>query len=170
MRSDFRILGLSLILFAGSSACEEIVKYPDTPIIEYKSFTLFSTVDDLGNDIFLGKMEIDFTDGDGDIGIEQPDSANVPDSIKYNLFLTLYEKVNGDFEKVNTLDSAQNFRIPFIERVGQNKTLKGTITLDLEYKTIEYDTICYTFYLLDREFHRSNVDTSEQLIFTGLKL
>lgn len=170
MRSTSRIIALSILIFAGFTACEEIVKYPDVPVIEYKSFSLYSTVDELGNDIFLGKLEIDFTDGDGDIGIEQPDSSSLPDSLKYNLFLSLYEKVDGNFQKVNSLDSTQNFRVPYIERIGQNKTLKGTITLDLEYKTIEYDTIYYTFYLLDREFHRSNTDTTEQLIFTGLSL
>lgn len=140
------------------SSCEEIQSYPETPEVEYKSFSLFRTTDALGNVILLGQMEFDFTDGDGNIG----DSTQMSDSENYNLFLSLYDYDHTlkDFKKVEDIPSLK-YRIPYIERKGQNKTLKGTITVDLEYKLIEYDTIFYTFYIKDRDLNQSNVDTTE---------
>jgi len=163
-----KFLSLSFVVSAIIAGCGEIVTYPDTPVIDYKSFSLYKTTDDLGNSIFLGKLEVEFTDGDGDVGIEQPDSANLADSLKYNFFTRLYNFNNGVFEEITGSGGEQNFRIPYITREGQNKTLKGTITIDFEYKIIEYDTIFYTFYMMDRGFHRSNVDTSQVIILSGL--
>jgi len=144
------------------------VSYPDTPVIKYENFSLYKTTDDLGNSIFLGKLDLSFTDGDGDVGIEQPDSAEVADSLKYNFFSNLYNLNNGVFEKISGATGEQNFRIPYITREGQNKTLKGTITIEFEYKVVQYDTIFYTFYMTDRAFHKSNVDTSDIIILSGL--
>lgn len=154
------------IIFA---ACEEIKTYPEIPSVDYQSFSLYATTDALGNKILLGKLEFEFTDGDGDIGLNQPESENPPDSLLYNLYLSLYEKQDTGFTKTEDINSL-NFRVPYIERKGQNKTLKGRITIDLEYKIIEYDTFFYTFYIVDRQFNKSNVDSSDVLIFTGIDL
>ena len=165
-----RITALIFVLSAFYAGCGEIVTYPDTPVIDYQSFTLYRTTDDLGNNIFLGELEVDFTDGDGDVGLSQPDSAVISDTLKFNFFTSMYSMNNGVFEKVGGAVGDQNFRIPYISREGQNKTLKGSIKIEFEYKVIEYDTIFYTFFMMDRQFHRSNTDTSEVLIFTGLDL
>ncbi len=159
-----------IIILLICNACGEIVSYPDTPVVSFKSFTLYRGVDILNNPILLGKAEIEFTDGDGNVGLHQPDSANVPDSLKYNLFLTLHEIKNNQAVKVEGPEGEFNYRIPYIERVGQNKTLKGTIYVDIEYKTIDFDTVFYTFYLMDRAFNRSNTDTTQVIIFTGIEL
>lgn len=139
--------------------------YPDTPVIKFKSFDRFLSEDILGNKIILGKLEIEFTDGDGNIGLNQPDLPDLPDSLKFNLFLTLHEFKNGNLVKVEGTEGILNYRVPFMERIGQNKTMKGTITVDIEYKTIEYDTLAYTFYLMDRAFNRSNTDTTFLIVF-----
>ncbi|HYW95568.1 MAG TPA: hypothetical protein VE870_08280, partial [Bacteroidales bacterium] len=170
MKSLSHIAALLLIFLLAFSSCQKIQKYPDEPTVEYKGFNLFLSQDVLGNSILLGELNIGFTDGDGDIGIEQPDSAALADSLKYNLFLTMWVADSSKWVKSDEKANVQNFRIPYIERTGQNKTLSGTITVSLEYKTIQYDSIRYTFYLLDRQFHKSNVDTSETVIFKGLQL
>lgn len=162
-------ISLAVIILLINS-CGEIVSYPDTPVLKFKDFTLFRSVDILGNEILLGKLAIEFTDGDGDIGIQQPNSGDVPDSLKYNLFLSLYELKNNQEVKIEGPEGELNFRVPYIERIGQNKTLKGTIYVDIEYKTIDYDTIFYTFQLIDRSFKRSNTDTTSLIIFTGIEL
>ncbi len=159
-----------IILTVFSVSCEKIQKYPDTPTVEYKSFSLYQSQDALGNNILLGKLSIRFTDGDGDIGIEQPDSLAQADSLKYNLFLTFWAYQNNEWSQAEDATSIQNFRIPYIERTGQNKTLTGTVVVDLEYKTIKFDTIRYTFYILDRQFNKSNVDTTDVILFSGLEL
>lgn len=155
-----KILKILLVSFGGAiiaSSCEEIQSYPETPEVDYKSFSLFRTTDALGNEILLGRLEFEFTDGDGNVGDSIPASES---DVKYNLFLSLYDYVDNDFEKIEDISSL-NFRIPYIERKGQNKTLKGTITVDLEYKKIEYDTIFYTFYIKDRDQNQSNTDTTD---------
>jgi len=168
-------IGLSLFSLAiFFAACEEIKTYPEIPFVDYQSFSLFATTDDLGNNMLLGKLEFDFTDGDGDLGLEQPETETTTDSIPadsllYNLYLFLYEKNGTGFNKTEVIDTLK-FRVPYIERPGQNKTLKGRITIDLEYKVILYDTFFYTFYIVDRQFNKSNVDTTDVLIFTGIDL
>ena len=159
-------LFLLAIIFA---SCEEIKSYPEIPSVDYHSFALYGTTDALGNNILIGKLKFEFTDGDGNMGLEQPDSIDLPDSLLYNLYLSLYEKDGSEFTKTEDISSL-NFRIPYIEREGQNKTLTGTITVDLEYKVIDYDTFFYTFYIIDRQFNKSNVDSTEVLIFTGINL
>ncbi|MCF8380432.1 MAG: hypothetical protein K9H49_12690 [Bacteroidales bacterium] len=169
MKTIIRI-GLSLFLMAVIFAsCEEIKSYPEIPHVDYQSYSLFSTTDALGNKILLGKLTFEFTDGDGDLGLEQPEIADPPDSLLYNLYLSLYEKDGAEFIKREDINSL-NFRIPYIEREGQNKTLTGTITIDLEYKVIEYDTFFYTFQIVDRQFNKSNIDSTDVLIFTGIDL
>lgn len=166
---EFRIMVL-IIIFAFSSGCEPIVTYPNTPVIKFKNYSIYLTTDDLGNKIALVKLQVEFTDGDGDIGFHQPGSTEIPDSMKYNFFLTLYDFKKGKFEKVDNLEGNQNFRVPYIEREGQNKTLKGDIFIDLEYKSIIYDTIFYSFYLVDRKFHKSNVDSTDVIVLSGIQL
>jgi hypothetical protein len=167
----FRKIAVTFLIFSSFLVgCGEIITYPDTPIINYKNFSLYSKTDTLGNSIFLGKMEIRFTDGDGDLGLSQPeeDTIVLPDSLKYNFFTRLYNMNNGVFEKINGPTGEQNFRIPYISRKGQNKILKGSIFIEFEYyKPVEYDTIFYTFYMVDRAFHKSNADTSDVIIFPG---
>ncbi len=170
MFSIKKLLSYLFVVSAFIAGCGEIVTYPDSPVIDYKNFALYRTTDDLGNSIFLGKMEVKFTDGDGNVGLIQPDSAEVADSLKFNFFSTLYTMDNGEFKKVEGTEGAQNFRIPYIKREGQNKTLSGTIYIEYEYKLIEHDTIFYTFYMMDRSFNKSNTDTSDVIIFTGLNL
>jgi len=115
-----------------------------------------------------GELVFDFVDGDGDIGLPQPDSIST-DTTNYNLFFTLYEKLDGEFLKVY-LATPLKYRIPFIEMEGQNKTLKGEIKVELSYYLIhgrlEYDTIMYEFYLIDRALHKSNVETTPEIPIT----
>ncbi len=170
MREIRIILVVLFISGAFSGGCDKIVTYPDTPVINFKNHTTYLTTDGLNNKIALVKLQIEFTDGDGDIGFRQPASTEIPDSLKYNFFLTLYDYKNGQFEKVDNLEGNQNFRVPYIKREGQNKTLKGDIFLDLEYKSIIYDTIFYSFYLVDRKFHKSNIDSTDVIVLSGINL
>jgi hypothetical protein len=158
---------LSMIL----PGCPEIVTLPEIPEISFKSFTLSETTDDLGNNILTGKLVFMFQDGDGDIGLNAPDSVPEGDTSSFNLFFTLYEKADGEYRKISNEDlpSPLYYRVPFMETEGNNKTLKGDIEVDFEYLTIEYDTIRYTFLLIDRAGHKSNVDTTTDIGFTGWK-
>jgi len=154
------------------TGCPEIQTLPDTPRIEFDSFTLSEKTDDLGNKILLGELVFNFEDGDGDIGMAAVDSIAPDDSSQYNLFLTMYKKINMQYIKVgkDELGEPLFYRIPYIEpREGQNKTLQGNIKIDFEYLTINYDTIRYEFYMYDRARNKSNTETTTDISFTEWK-
>ena len=58
------------------------------------------------------------------------------------------------------------YRIPYLD----NKPLSGTIDLEISYPVILYDTIFYTFYIFDRELNRSNTDTTDVIVLSGIDL
>ncbi len=174
---DMKRLALIMIpatlLLAG---CPTPSVLPDIPRVEYKSFILTEKPNDLVPNLLTGELVFDFEDGDGDIGFEAgyfapPDTSTQPDSTKYNLFLTLHEKVDGKYRRIDTseLESKPFYRIPPLDREGQNKTLKGEIKVDIEYFTIPCDTLRYSFYIMDRALHRSNTDTTEEIVFIDWK-
>jgi hypothetical protein len=111
-----------------------------------------------------GELIFDFEDGDGDIGLKPTDSLSVDST---NLFLTMYSKTDGTFTEVSgeDLKTTLNYRIPYIEREGQNKALIGEIQVDFDYLlTFEYDTIKYSFFIVDRALHKSNVETTPEIV------
>lgn len=162
-----RGFSIFFILFAGwvlFFSCRKIESYSVIPEIEYKSFTLRDTIDLLGNPGKIGELLFGFVDGDGDIGLPQPDSTTT-DTTNFNLFITMYEMLDGEFIKVDEddLETPINYRIPYIESEGQNKTLKGEIQVDFIYLIIKYDTIKYKFYIVDRALHESNNEETDTI-------
>ena len=161
--SIFFILFSGWILFF---SCRKIKSISEIPKIVFKSFTLRDTIDILGNKGKIGELVFTFEDGDGDIGLLPQSDSTTIDTV--NLFFTLYEKLDGEFLKVD-LETPINYRIPFIEMVGQNKTLKGEIQVDFFYIKIfliKYDTIKYEFYIIDRALHKSNFETTPEIPLT----
>lgn len=125
---------------------------------------MFDSIDILGNMQRAGVVEFYFEDGDGDIGIRQP-LIGVPDQDTINLYFHQYNKENGVFD---VPEDTLNYRIPYIERIGQNQVIRGTIEITFLYIGFsEDDTIKYDFYLLDRASHKSNIATSCEISFFG---
>ena len=166
MKALTKILILIIIVLLGGLSCKKIESLPETPSISFKSFILKDTTitDLLGNEGKIGELIFDFEDGDGDIGLTQPDSLSV-DSTNFNLFFTLFGKIDGEFIEVSEddLKTTLNYGIPYIEKEGQNKALKGEIQVDFRYHTFEYDTIKYSFFIVDRALHKSNVETTPEI-------
>jgi hypothetical protein len=158
-------LGLCILLTFILS-CQKVEKLSDIPYIEFKSFELRDTIDILGNEGKVGELIFKFEDGDGDIGSDQPDTL-FSTNPGYNLFFTLFEKIDGQFVEVDEedLETPLDYRIPFIENVGQNKTLRGEIKIEFYYLLMLYDTIKYDFYLMDRAEHQSNIETTPEISF-----
>jgi len=162
MRSLKYAVLILLALMPGS--CHKIIQLPDTPYIKFTSFAVFDTTDILGNDCKGGRLKFYFEDGNGDLGLNAAESG-VTDTT--NLFLTLYRKTSGIMTEVpdNDLMKPSGYRIPYMERTGQNKILKGTIavTFFYEFYTIaDSDTFKYRFYIKDRADNYSDtVYTSE---------
>ncbi|MCK4700132.1 MAG: hypothetical protein KAT38_07345 [Bacteroidales bacterium] len=164
MKSFTKILIITTIVLLNGLSCQKIESLPEIPSISFKSFILKDTTDALGNEGKIGELTFDFEDGDGDIGLTQPDSLSA-DSTNFNLFFTMFDKIDGEFIEVpeNDLEAPLNYRIPYIEKEGQNKALKGEIQVDFIYLLFEYDTFKYTFFIVDRALHKSNVETTPEI-------
>jgi hypothetical protein len=58
-----------------------------------------------------------------------------------------------------------------LDRVGQNKTVKGFIRIEMYFFVIpEYDTIRYDFYIVDRALNKSNIESTSDIGFKGITL
>jgi hypothetical protein len=150
----------SLILYS----CEPVETMPARPFIDYTSFTVFDTTDLLGNIVKGGRLKFYFEDGDGDLGLPAPVEGLDLDTV--NLILKLYRLNNGVMAPAPDDDplNPTGFRIPFMERTGQNRILKGNIEVEFMYLfATEEDTIKYVFYVKDRAEHLSNFDSTATL-------
>ena len=156
-----------MIIFA-SYSCRKIQQLPATPHIDFTSFTIFDTTDILGNSSKGGRLKFRFEDGDGDLGLNPPTIAGRTDST--DLFLTLFRKKAGSMDSVSGLDPllpSPALRIPFMERLGQNKILKGTISVTFIYQSyLPTDTIKYDFYIKDRALNESNVVSTNEIVLS----
>lgn len=147
-------------------SCQKVEKISDIPHIEFTSFTVFDTTDILGNNSKGGRLKFYFEDGDGDVGLDAP-SATQTDST--NLFFTLYRKIGGVMVPAPANDplAPSAYRIPYMERTGQNKILKGTISVTFLYLFYSPgDTIRYDFYIKDRAQNVSNVASTSEIVLS----
>ncbi len=162
---------LSIATFVIMLSCEKIVPVDPVPAITFKSFELEKVTGDIGT--YSGKLVFSFIDGDGDIGLYYYDTLNADSTLKYNLFLFPYAKIDTQYAEIDisNLEVPPFYRIeydPKMERVGQNKTLKGDITLDINYleqKPFNSDTIRYEFYMVDRAGNQSNTAVTSDIGF-----
>jgi hypothetical protein len=140
-------------------SCGKIDSLPVEPYIKYTSFAVFDTIDLLGNTVKGGRLKFYFEDGDGNVGLAPPSAEDETfDSI--NLFLTLYRVNNGSVTPAPENDPFKptGYRIPYMERTGQNKILKGDISVVFMYLFYsQEDSIKYDFYIKDRDENLSNV-------------
>jgi hypothetical protein len=155
------IILLSVALFS----CGKIETLPPIPSIDFTSFEVFDTTDILGNLSKGGRLKFYFEDGDGDLGLKYP--TEIPASDTTNLFLTLYRKSGGVMIPVPDNDPLKpsDYRIPYMERTGQNKILRGTISVTFLYLFYsEADTIKYEFYVKDRAGNESNLASTCEIV------
>ena len=153
-----------ILLFFVLFSCGKIRTLPDEPHIEFTSFTVFDTVDILGNDTKGGRLKFYFEDGNGDIGLPSPTPGQEFDSL--NLFFSLFRFEKG--ERVPAPDDdplkPSAYRIPYMQKTGQNTILQGTISVTFLYLFYsEKDTISYDFYLKDRAENLSNTASTGEI-------
>jgi hypothetical protein len=148
------------VILASFHSCGKIEQLPPEPRIEFRSFTVIDTTDLLGNQAKAGKITFYFEDGDGNLG-EEANPAAPEESV--NMYLAMYRKTNGIMVPAEASDPMKPspFRIPYMERLGQNKILKGEITVVLLYLFYEAgDTIMYDFFIRDRANNYSNTEST----------
>jgi len=160
--NKYSIVILIILLSLGS--CRKIEQLSNIPNIRFTSFTVFDTVTWL-DDYKAGRLNFYFEDGDGDLGLKEPSSGQTDTT---NLFLTLFRKEGGIMVPVSGLDPMLPFpeyRIPYMVRLGQNKILKGDISVIFLYLSYSpSDTISYTFTIKDRALNESNSASTSEIV------
>jgi hypothetical protein len=166
MRSVTCRASIVLILLFISS-CGKIEKLPPEPSIKFNSFEIFDSTDILGNKVKGGRLNFHFEDADGDLGLPSPEIAAGIDST--NLFFLLYKKTGGVFIPVPDNDPLKpsSYRIPYMDRQGQNKILRGNIDITFLYMFYSpTDTIKYWFWVKDRAEHFSDTASTCEIAIT----
>jgi hypothetical protein len=156
----------TLVLLIGLAGCFKNEEYPPEPIISNPQFTF------IGDSAMLA---FDFTDGDGDIGLDPNDTVAPfnPDSYyHYNLHIEYFEKDDAEGWVQGTDIEGEpivfQYRIQPIEVKGEAKGLKGTIEVNMiNYKNTfssESDTIRYSIKLIDKALNESNELESPEVV------
>jgi hypothetical protein len=158
----------------GVFSCSKPQTYSPIPVITFDKVILKDTLEKIGNSydtVKLVKLVFKLIDGDGDIGLK-PDETDIlykyRDSLwNNNFFSTRYKFVHGQqIEVIDTL-SPPFYRIPYVVPVGQNKTLKATISINITYPYystgLEFDTVRYEFFIVDRALNKSNVEVTPKI-------
>ena len=142
------------VLISLSFACKKSESFPPQPIITQVSISLNTDV--------TGTLFIEFTDGDGDLGLNMTNDTLGdfhPDSINgKNLLLGYFERENGVWVRNLTVEESFKFRIERLESRGKNKALQGSIAVDLPiayFASSPNDTIRYSAILIDRSLNES---------------
>lgn len=137
------------------NSCTDEDTYPITPEIKFKSLEIFQNVSQLDSVV----LTFSFTDGDGDIG------SVTTDSLSRDVFVKFYELRNGVFIPFDDPFGAFNYRVPYLEPRGNNKSLKGDIRINVDYNVLQpNDTVKYELYLKDRAGHQSNTITTSTIV------
>lgn len=154
-----------LLITAALWSCLPEASYPPEPVIAFQKLDTSSDP---------AQIFIDFTDGDGNIGLSQSDTLPpfCPDTCQfyYNLFLEYYELQNGTWTHI-PLDPELGqipfyYRIPRVEPSGQNPALNGTIKIDMPsyFLISNFDTCRFEIHLVDRDFNESNTVQSNTFV------
>lgn len=146
-----------LIISLASYSCRKDQEFPIEPQIEMSSRQVYQNP---------SKIIISFTDGDGDIGLNQGDTLEPFNYIEdpfnkfyYNLLLYYFEKQGEEWVEVpTTIDIF--YRVPNITPTGQNKALNGEIEVELTLPITRPDSIRFNIELIDRALHESNMLTT----------
>lgn len=154
-----------LIISGVLYSCIEKQQYPNEPIIEYKDFIITQGTTGFDETAYF---IIGFTDGDGDIGLDQGDTIapyNPGSDYYYNFFITIYQKDNGVF---TALAVPYNSRIPDVNPDNIDKDLKGDIQIEIDLSffslALTNDTIKMDAWIFDRALNKSNVITTPEII------
>jgi len=157
VRSKLQIFLLTTIIGVALYSCIEQREYPIEPAITFKSFATMKSV--AGHDS-IGLLTIEFTDGDGDVGLAQSDTLppyNPGSVYYYNFFITFSQKIGNDFQEIST---PYNSRIPDVNPEHIDKDLIGDITIEIDLNILSLvltsETIRMKAYMVDRALNESN--------------
>jgi hypothetical protein len=155
---NFRNAILAMCLgWLGFSACLPDPSFPDEPVLSYVGF---DPEGESGRRLILH-----FTDGDGNVGLDQNDTLPpfcTSCEHHQNLKCEYDELRNGEWTHIPLIPEAG--QVPFYYRVhrvspsGTDPSQNGTIEVDMStwYLPTAHDTLRFRVTLEDRDLNRSN--------------
>lgn len=124
-------------------------------------------------------LVVNFTDGDGDYGLEPVESNPIfedslvngePNRFIYNIWIDFFKKIDGEFTLIET-PSPFDGRLPNITPQGQNKQLRVRVTYDLNGNIEDLvepgDTIRFNVRIVDRALNISPIATTNEVAITN---
>lgn len=158
LKSFFAFVVFPAVAISFMISCTDEDTYPVTPEISFKSLEKFQKVSQTDSIV----LTFSFTDGDGDLG------ANIYDTLSRDIYVKFYELKNGVYVLFADPFGAFNYRMPYLEPRGNNKSLKGDVRINVDYNILQpNDTVKYELYIKDRAGHTSNTIQSTSII-TGV--
>lgn len=157
---------MMLVLIPLMQACFKAVDYPVEPVISAPEFNI------LGDSAVLS---FQFTDGDGDIGLNDDEDEAPYDTSSYyyyNIYMDYFEKddANGWQRGLDLAGDSISFkyRIERINVKGKQRGMKGRIDVTLytfqNPFSSQSDTIKFKVKLIDRALHESNVIETTEIV------
>jgi hypothetical protein len=156
----------AVILFS-FGGCKKSNEYPIEPVITFKAITLVKDNQGLDDQVII---EITFTDGDGDIGIDSSEIGVAPftGQYLYNIYFQVYADSTGN-GLVHWSSFDEGGQVPVITPEGNTKSIRGEIRKDFIYLPNHMTNlpIRYEVYIYDRAFHRSNTVTTSTIVINS---
>lgn len=167
-----------LLAFLLFSACQKKVEYPIEPEITYQGLSFLMDADStLTGEVILS---INYTDGDGDLGLDDSDTLypfGIGDPHYYNLLIDYLKWDGTQFVETPLLSWNQqtqsydtisfNARFKRLVFHDEEKAISGTF----DYKMMLYnplspnDTIKLRAHIIDRALHISNTIETDRIVF-----
>jgi len=165
MKARIAIIIVLAAVMMVSLSCNKEEDFPEVPYIEYRDFSTIRNSNDIDE---KGTLKIYFTDGDGDMGLDNGDTLPPYDRNSiyyYNFFITYYEKQHGQFVAVEP-SVTFNSRIPVLKSSSSNGAIKGEIEIEMIINNpfSVYDTIKFDAYIVDRALQASNIISTPEII------
>lgn len=156
------------MMMLGLTSCFKRVEYPNRPDVEYISHELYNIPDSIVTLEPIGAVTIGFTDGDGDLGLDENELSGpfaLGEPYYYNLFVRYFEKENGVFQEVFGLDSSvYHVRFENLTPQGKDKTLEGEMEVGIFDTFTGRDTVRYEFFIVDRALQHSDTVSTPEIV------
>ena len=160
-----------IVLIIFLSSCQKHVDYPPEPVIDFQYVLVKDTVEnnELANKVVLYQIVFKVFDGDNNLGLSDEDSTNnfsSDSAYRNNLFISILNKRDGHFDTV-ALPLELSYRIPKANVVNIYNYYKATVMVDLTFDPVVIqnmlDTFKFSFYVVDRDLNKSNVQQTPEL-------
>ncbi|GEM_PF-76765 len=173
-KSAQTILLIFFIVAFSLLTCTKPQEYSNIPAITFDKVILKDTLEKVGSTydtVKLVKIVFNVIDGDGDLGLK-PEETEIKyffrDSLwNNNYFSTRFHIENGFPIEISDTLAPPFYRIPYFVPIGQNKTLKASISIDITYPYystgLQFDTVVYEFFIVDRALNKSNVEFTPKI-------